>query len=145
MIDDGNRTKVYGMHFSAFAQVLLVFAGITAPVAADLWLRGTHRQPVDPVWSVNGGNAERGSRAIVRYGCGSCHVIPGIGRADGRVGPRLNGLVEQVYLAGILTNDADNLVMWIRHPQEIDPKSAMPNLGVSEADARDMAAYLYSQ
>jgi cytochrome c len=38
----------------------------------------------------------------------------------------------------------DNLVDWLRHTQAIVPGSAMPDLGVTERDAWDMAAYLYS-
>ena len=132
------------MRPSGFSQVLLVFALLAAPVAADLWLRGLHRQPVPPVWSVEGGDAARGRQAIARYGCGACHVVPGLGRADGRVGPRLAGLREQIYLAGVIHNSPENLVRWIRDPQGIDPQTAMPNLGVGEAEARDMAAYLYA-
>ncbi len=130
------------MRFSPSAQALTAFAVLAAPVAADLGLRGLHRQPVDPVWSVEGGDVERGRQAIARYGCGSCHVVPGLRGADGRVGPRLNGIREQVYVAGVLPNRPENLAAWIRDPQGINPQTAMPNLGVSESEALDMAAYL---
>ena len=47
-------------------------------------------------------------------------------------------------IAGLLANNTENMVRWIREPQRLHPGSAMPELGVKEADARDMAAYLYS-
>ena len=48
-----------------------------------------------------------------------------------------NGLI-----AGKLANTPDNLVRWIRQPKTVKPLTAMPDMGVSEGDARDMAAYL---
>ena len=32
---------------------------------------------------------------------------------------------------------------WIRNPEAVKPGTAMPNAQVTEADARDMVAYLY--
>lgn len=94
---------------------------------------------------VQGGDTARGRDAIVRYGCGACHLIPGVPGADALVGPPLNQFEERHYIAGTLPNTADNLVYWIRFPQSVEPGTAMPDLNVSEADARDIAAYLYDQ
>jgi cytochrome c2 len=87
---------------------------------------------------------QAGRAALTAYGCGACHTIPGVEYADARVGPSLAGLAEQSYLAGKLPNTAENLVRWIRDPQGIDPGVVMPDLGVTEDEARNMAAYLYS-
>jgi cytochrome c len=35
-------------------------------------------------------------------------------------------------------------MLWIRDPQKVDSGTSMPNLNVSEADARDISAYLYT-
>ena len=91
-----------------------------------------------------GGDAKRGAAAIERYGCGSCHVIPGISGAVGKVGPPLTGIGDRVYLAGELQNTPDNMMRWIRNPQGINPKTLMPNVGVTDQDARDIAGYLYT-
>ena len=91
-----------------------------------------------------GGDAHRGRAALRKYGCSSCHTIPGVLGADGLVGPPLTSLGARTYLAGALPNTPENLVRWIRYPQEIRPPNAMPNLGVTEEDGRDMAAYLYT-
>ena len=74
----------------------------------------------------------------------SCHTIPAVTQARGQVGPPLAGIARRAYLGGILPNTPENMVLWLRHPQKVDPKSAMPDLGVSEPEARDMAAYLYT-
>jgi cytochrome c1 len=85
-----------------------------------------------------------GKQLIVTYGCGSCHIIPGVSTANGLVGPPLEHLARRVYLAGEVPNSADFLVRWIEVPQAIEPGTAMPNLGVTEGQARSIAAYLYT-
>jgi cytochrome c2 len=90
-----------------------------------------------------GGDARRGASRIESYGCGACHTIPGIQTATSNVGPPLAGFAKRTYIAGSLPNSAAQLVHWIQHPREVDPRTAMPELGVSDADARDIAAYLY--
>lgn len=94
---------------------------------------------------VDGGNAERGKVAIKRYGCGSCHTIPGIMAPRGLVGPSLEGVGQRMYIAGVLSNQPENIVQWIMDPPANDPKTAMPKLGVTERDARDIAEYLYTR
>jgi cytochrome c len=89
-----------------------------------------------------GGDPERGRRLVSTYGCGACHVVPGVPGASGTVGPPLEGTAGRSYLAGRLANTPDNLKRWIEHPRQVDSKTAMPELGVSEQDARDLAAYL---
>lgn len=91
-----------------------------------------------------GGVPARGERAIEKYGCGSCHAIPGINGANSLVAPPLEHIASRMYLAGHLPNTPENLMRWIQHPQQIDPKTVMPDMGVSSAEARDIAAYLYT-
>lgn len=94
--------------------------------------------------AIAGATPERGAAAMRRYGCGSCHVVPGVAGATGLVGPPLTGFAGRTYIAGLLPNEPEHLVRWIRAPQAIAPGTAMPNLGVTENEARDMAAYLYT-
>jgi cytochrome c2 len=94
--------------------------------------------------AVPDGDSQRGQQLIPQYGCGACHTIAGIEGAHGQVGPPLTGIADRAYIAGMLTNTPDNLVTWIMHPQQVVPGNAMPELGVSERDARDIAAYLYT-
>ncbi len=93
---------------------------------------------------VTGGDPKVGEHLIYAYGCGSCHVIPGVAEANGTVGPTLQRFGSRIYIAGLLVNTPENLFRWISKPQQVDPESAMPNLGVTERQARDIAAYLYT-
>jgi cytochrome c1 len=88
------------------------------------------------------GDARRGVEAMGRHGCGACHQIPGVRGSRGVVGPSLAGFGERRFIAGALRNDTANLVRWIRDPQAIKPGTVMPNLGVSEGEARDIASHL---
>ena len=81
---------------------------------------------------------------LYRLGCGSCHTIPGIVGAHGKVGPSLEGIAGHSYIAGQLPNQPPNLEHWIQHPHSVHPDSLMPELGVTDAQSRDIAAYLYS-
>jgi cytochrome c len=92
-----------------------------------------------------GGNDRRGAEAIRRFGCGTCHVIPGIEGASGQVGPPLAGIGGRAYIAGVLVNTPDDMVRWIVNPPAVDSLTAMPALGVTPREARDIAAYLYRQ
>jgi cytochrome c oxidase assembly factor CtaG len=87
---------------------------------------------------------DHGKALIRKYGCPACHVIPGIAGADGLVGPPLRGIASRVYIAGVVPNSPDAMVIWLQHPQVIDPLTAMPDVGVTPSDAQDIAAYLYT-
>ena len=87
-------------------------------------------------------SAKRGERAINQYGCVTCHAIPGIVGPNAPVGPPLAGVGSRAMLAGVLPNTFENMVLWLRAPQKAAPLTAMPDLGVTERDARDIAAYL---
>ncbi len=102
------------------------------------------RASIEPVQVVAGGDPQRGAVALESYGCGACHVVPGIVGANSLVGPPLVAWAERRYIAGKLPNQPEFLIEWIRFPQAIEPGSAMPNMGVTEQDARDISAYLYT-
>ncbi len=90
------------------------------------------------------GDVAAGRKALQQYLCATCHVIPGIVGANRHVGPPLAGIASRQYIAGVLPNTPANMLRWLRNPTEVDPLSAMPDLGVSEQDARDIAAFLYT-
>lgn len=97
-----------------------------------------------PHLSIAGAMPERGRAVIEARGCGACHVIPGVPGAVSWVGPPLIEWSRRGYLAGRLPNAPEYLVAWLIDPQAISPGSAMPNLGLTTAEARDAAAYLYT-
>ena len=94
--------------------------------------------------ALTGGNPWRGPDLLRKYGCQSCHTIPGVVGANGLVGPPLAGIASRSYIAGVLPNAPDNMLRWIRDPKGVDAKTAMPNTGVTPSDARHIAAYLYT-
>ncbi|HET6683630.1 MAG TPA: c-type cytochrome [Gaiella sp.] len=94
--------------------------------------------------SVPGGDASRGAQLMDAYGCGACHTIAGIDGADADIGPPLVDFADRRLIAGRLPNNIDNLLRWIQHPQEVAPGTVMPDMGIQEPQARDLAAYLYS-
>ena len=87
--------------------------------------------------------ADPGRIALEAYDCGVCHRIPGVRGATGAVGPPLARFGRRIYVAGHLPNDEATLARWIVDPPALAPGTAMPAVGVSERDARDMAAYLH--
>lgn len=114
------------------ASLLLLIAGC----------RGGRYTP--PAEIVPGGNPQTGAQLIEDFRCGVCHTIPGIKGADGLVGPPLILFARRSYVGGELPNTPPNLVRWIQDPPAVEPGTAMPVLGVSEQQARDIAAYLYT-
>jgi cytochrome c1 len=89
-----------------------------------------------------GGSATRGRAVIEQRNCGSCHTIPGIRQARGVMAPPLFWFSRRSFIAGEVPNTPANLVQWVRAPESIEPRTAMPTLGLSEQEARDVAAYL---
>jgi len=105
---------------------------------------GTGDQRRHTAQVTTGGNVHRGAQMIQYYGCGSCHIIPGISGAGGLAGPPLSGVGNRIYIAGVLQNTPDNMMRWIQNPKAVDEKTVMPNLGVTPKDAADIAGYLYT-
>lgn len=104
----------------------------------------TGGQSVTPYQVTAGGNADHGRQLIVTKGCGACHTIPGIYTARGLVGPPLYFFSRRTMIAGELPNSPANLVRWIKDPKSVEPGTDMPDLGLTDQQARDVAAYLYT-
>ena len=66
-----------------------------------------------------------------KYGCNACHKI---GTEGGEVGPPLDR-------AGFRLNSTW-VYRWIRYPQIMKPETKMPNLGISDEDAKAIMYYL---
>jgi cytochrome c2 len=107
-------------------------------------LSSCDRASGDNRYQLANADSERGRTAIRKYGCGTCHNIPGVSGAAGMVGPPLGQIAQRVYIAGVLPNEPDNMIRWLENPPGVDPKTAMPYMGVTPRDARDIAAYLYT-
>jgi cytochrome c len=88
------------------------------------------------------GDANRGKQLVAKYGCPACHIIPNVEGPKGMVGPPLAHLASRPLIGGKLENTPQNLAKWLQNPQAIDPNNAMPNLGITPLDARDLTAFL---
>ena len=119
---------------------LVAVCAVLAAVGASGCRRSYDREAAH----LTGGDPRRGTEAIGRYGCGSCHDIPGVKTANGTVGPPLARIALRTYLGGRVTNTPADMIRWIQHPQRIEPGTAMPEMGVTDSDAREIAAYLYT-
>lgn len=93
---------------------------------------------------VTGGNPDRGRTQATEHGCGSCHTIPGVRGAHALVGPPLSKIAKRAYIAGTLPNTPANMREWVAHPQKVKPNNAMPEVSMTDDDARDITAYLYT-
>ncbi|RWM16155.1 MAG: c-type cytochrome [Mesorhizobium sp.] len=92
-----------------------------------------------------GGVGARAIPIMAANGCSGCHTIPGVPGAQGQVGSRLEAsLADRVFIGGVLANNPENLIRWIRSSREINPHTAMPSTRITEQQARDIAAYLYA-
>jgi L-cysteine S-thiosulfotransferase len=124
--------------------------GVILSVALIVASGSAHAQVIDQnlqeaARRIVGADAARGRAVIVEKGCQACHRIPGVGAPFGRVGPDLEGLEQRAVIAGTLPNRPDRLVAWLIDPPRWSPDTAMPPLGLTDQQAKDVAAYLYRQ
>jgi cytochrome c len=126
---------------------LLVFSIVLALIAtAAVWFqaRSEHRDLERRASAMTRGDPGNGRLLARNKGCGGCHEIPGVKGAHGNVGPPLTKFASRMYVGGVLLNTPEHLQQWLLNPPLIDPKSAMPNVGLNDQEARDLAAYLYT-
>lgn len=121
--------------------VLAVASAIASGAVLYLETRNSNRVRAE---AITGGNSDTGRVVIARVGCGSCHVIPGVTGATGRVGPSLQGIATRATIAGVLSNDPSQMRRWLKHPQAVLPGNGMPDQPITDREARDVSAYLYT-
>jgi len=126
---------------------VVAFLRVLPGLSVEDYRRGDHGQPPEkpqekapPAARV--GDARAGRDALQQYLCVTCHAIPGVPGAWNYVGPALGQMGERPYIAGVLPNTPANMERWLRNPPAVKPGTAMPDLGVSEQDAKDIAAFL---
>lgn len=90
------------------------------------------------------GDAARGLDVVREVGCAACHRVPGVAWPEGRAGGDLAGFGARPLIAGRLPNQPDVLIRWLIDAPSLDPGTAMPPMPLTQAQARDVAAYLYS-
>ena len=91
------------------------------------------------------GDAARGKQLMTQYACNVCHIVPGIEGAQGRLGPALAGVASRPAISnGVVRNTPANLRQFIRNPASLNPQSSMPPIGMTEAEAQDITAFLWT-
>jgi cytochrome c2 len=89
------------------------------------------------------GDAARGRTLIAQYACSTCHIVPGTQGPQGALGPSLAGVASRPTISfGTVPNTPANLRQFIQRPQSLNPDSSMPPIGLPDADAQDITAYL---
>lgn len=127
---------------SAWAALALLVLGGTG-LGAWSYMQWQERQ--DVAAALTGGDLRRGPELMVRYGCSGCHTIPGVPGADGKVAGPLSDMRERVFIGGVARHTPEALIRWIVDPRMLSPRTAMPATGITEAEARDVAAFLYAR
>lgn len=98
----------------------------------------------DPPRTIAGADPPRGLAVIERTGCAACHVVPGVDWPKGLSGPSLEGFGSSPMVAGRLPNQPAVLTAWLIDAPSLSPETGMPPMPLTEAEARDVAAYLYT-
>jgi len=123
----------------------VVAAAVLAAVVTSVWWVDGLRRAEREANAGTGGSASRALPILLANGCSGCHTIQGVPGAQGMVGPRLDAAVsKKTLVGGVLPNTPKNMVQWLRASRQVDPRTAMPSTGISEQEARDVAAYLYA-
>lgn len=94
--------------------------------------------------TIAGADPERGLAVMQRVGCAACHAIPGVDWPQGRAGPSLKGFADRPMIAGRFPNQPEVLTAWLIDAPSLSPETGMPPTPLIEAEARDVAAYLYT-
>jgi cytochrome c oxidase subunit 2 len=123
-----------------------------APAAKDTVRKNTVRK--DTVRTTSAGASVKppapqepagaeGQKLFLAKGCVGCHSLVAFNAPKGMLGPNLANIGARSWIAaGTLPNTDENLAHWIRVPQEVKHGVLMPNLGLSENEAKSIAAYL---
>lgn len=135
---DAHLSLGTGLSLAAVLSAALA-TGVTVAVIND------RSQRIAVATAMTGGDPSLAPEIFRRYGCSGCHTIPGVVGADGKVGGELSRMRERVYIGDGLNNTPDNLVQWIISPTRFSKRTAMPVTGITETEARHVAAYFYAR
>ena len=96
----------------------------------------TESAPPPPI-----GNATAAKAHMEKYSCQACHVIPGMG-PGGALGPDLTGFGSRPTLNARVPKNPQAVAAYLLNPTAIDAQTSMPAVGLSEEEAKDIAAFL---
>ena len=130
--------------FAGLSSGVTIRAAALASAVVFVACTGTDDSVAHPRVVVPGANVQRGKQLVTSHNCVACHAFSDIPGANARVGPPLTGFANRALIAGQLANEPDNLVRWIMNPSSVQPRTVMPNMGLRQDEARDVAGYLYT-
>jgi cytochrome c oxidase subunit 2 len=111
---------------------------VDTPEHFDRWVQAQLAPPAEPA-----GLAAEGQALYTTRACVGCHTIRGV--SAGVLGPDLTHFGSRTTLAaGLFPNGPQTLAAWLKDPQAVKPGAKMPNLGLTDEQARALAAYLLS-
>jgi cytochrome c oxidase subunit 2 len=111
---------------------------VEEPGAFERWVAAQKAAPPEPA-----GAAAEGKAIFARSACVGCHTIRGV--SAGALGPDLTHFGSRaLFGAGLWPTTGDHVVTWLKDPPALKPGSKMPNLHLTDAEARALAAYLTS-
>ncbi|WAJ71672.1 c-type cytochrome [Catenovulum adriaticum] len=108
------------------------FTIITLGITISLSLDCVAREHVDD-----------GQKLMISKGCSSCHQLAKLPSAKGLVGPPLDNMALQSYIAGVLPNSRENLTKFLLNPQQFHPDTAMPKPEITQQEAQRLTDYLW--
>jgi cytochrome c2 len=91
------------------------------------------------------GAAAEGKEVFLAKGCVACHRAPNVPEAQGTMGPnlaRIGNPTVHPKIAAVVDNTPENMKRWLQEPQKVKPGSAMPSLGLTDAEAVSLTAFL---
>jgi cytochrome c1 len=92
------------------------------------------------------GDPQVGAQLMGAKGCTGCHTVEGLPGATGVTGPNLtHGTLRPTIAGESIPNSPQTLQQWLLDPPALKPGTTMPNLGLTEAEARDLVAFLESE
>jgi cytochrome c oxidase subunit 2 len=122
----------------------LMRAQVRAVTEAEFsdWVAAQQAPPATPA---EGSPAGAGLEVFLNRGCTQCHNIDTINEIEQGAfnGPDLTHFMDRGVIAGAYKEySVDNLKTWLANPPKEKPGSYMPNLGLTQQEIDDLAAFL---
>lgn len=127
--------------FFTIASALSMPLSVTFAAALSFWTFPSHAESP----KAQEDKQEQGKTLMITKGCSSCHQLTKLPAAKGLVGPPLDNMAAQSYIAGVLPNSRENLTQFLLEPQKFHADTAMPTPDITQQEARRLADYLWQE
>lgn len=110
------------------------------PEKYEAWVKAQQAKAAPP----QSEDAIKGLETFQKMSCVSCHAINGTG-ATARYAPDLTHFASRSQFgSGIADNNHENLVRWLKNPQDVKPGVLMPNFNLTDEQVKELSAYFES-